>query len=116
MNAGLHQVSLCHDIQFGWLRGSQKSLAGKSFWLRGLDLNQRPLGYEGKTGENPIQSVQINSNKIQSLTSLQMPPFAPFRTLFTDKTRTKEIETGLPIFKRLKPTTSLLDTRSASEW
>jgi hypothetical protein len=26
------------------------------FWLRGPDLNQRPLGYEGKTLRHPIQT------------------------------------------------------------
>jgi hypothetical protein len=28
-------LSLCHDIQFGWLQGSRKLLKGKIFWLRG---------------------------------------------------------------------------------
>ena len=32
--------------QFGWLRGLQKLLKGRNFWLRGVDLNHRPLGYE----------------------------------------------------------------------
>jgi hypothetical protein len=32
--------------KFGWLQASQKLLKGKKFWLRGVDLNHRPLGYE----------------------------------------------------------------------
>ncbi len=34
------------NYQFGWLRGLQKLLKGRNFWLRGVDLNHRPLGYE----------------------------------------------------------------------
>ena len=35
------------NYKFGWLQGSRKLLREKrSFWLRGVDLNHRPLGYE----------------------------------------------------------------------
>src|SRR6266478_4335896 len=37
-----------HSCQFGWLRGIRNSLGQNSFWLRRVDLNQRPLGYESK--------------------------------------------------------------------
>jgi len=32
--------------QFGWLQGLRKLLKGKKIWLRRVDLNHRPLGYE----------------------------------------------------------------------
>jgi hypothetical protein len=32
--------------------------------VAGVDLKPRPLGYEGKTAGNPIQTVQINSKKL----------------------------------------------------
>jgi hypothetical protein len=42
------------NCQFGWLRGSRKLLTEKIFWLRGVDLNHRPLGYEDR-GKLQIQ-------------------------------------------------------------
>jgi hypothetical protein len=42
----LNRISDEENYKFGWLQGSWKFLKEKKFWLRGLDLNQRPLGYE----------------------------------------------------------------------
>ncbi len=33
-------------LKSGWLRDQRKFISQKKFKLRGLDLNQRPLGYE----------------------------------------------------------------------
>jgi len=33
-------------IKFGWLQRSRKLLIENRFWLQGMDLNHRPLGYE----------------------------------------------------------------------
>ena len=53
-----------------------------------MDLNHRPLGYEGKTVRHPIQTWQAKSKKILERESLLLPRFARFHTLFTDKKRT----------------------------
>jgi hypothetical protein len=56
--------------QFGWLQGSRKALKGNKFWLQGVDLNHRPLGYEGNGGRlailrteqrSPIKSARLRS-------------------------------------------------------
>ncbi len=36
------------------------SLAPRSDWLRGLDLNQRPLGYEGNPDHHALQRQPAN--------------------------------------------------------
>jgi len=56
--------------------------------VAGVDLNHRPLGYEGKTAEDAIQTQQIKSKKILERASLQLVSFAPFRMPFTDNART----------------------------
>src|SRR5437660_2581109 len=38
-------------------------------WLRGLDLNQRPLGYEGKSGHHSNQDVPNQTNDDKDLPS-----------------------------------------------
>jgi hypothetical protein len=40
------RISGEESYKFGWLQGSRKLLTEKNFWLRGVDLNHRPLGYE----------------------------------------------------------------------
>jgi hypothetical protein len=45
------------NYKFGWLQGSRKLLTEKNFWLRGVDLNHRPLGYESKGNRN-IKNLQ----------------------------------------------------------
>jgi hypothetical protein len=39
-------------------------------WLRGVDLNHRPLGYEGKRKVNAMQAQQTMFKKIADLVSL----------------------------------------------
>ena len=36
-------------------------------WLRGLDLNQRPLGYEGKSGRQSYQDEPTETNDARDL-------------------------------------------------
>jgi len=54
--------------KFGWLQGLRKLLKGKKAWLRGVDLNHRPLGYEpisGATRGNPAQlTTSIFSKRV----------------------------------------------------
>jgi hypothetical protein len=60
----------------------------KEVWLRGVDLNHRPLGYEGKTVRHSIRTWQAKSKRNPRIRVLLLSRLAPFHTLFTDKTRT----------------------------
>ncbi len=42
--------------------GPQEAVVSAGDWLRGLDLNQRPLGYEGKSGYEPHRDEPIEIN------------------------------------------------------
>jgi len=53
-----------------------------------VDLNHRPLGYEGKNRKDAMQEQQTMFKKVLEYMPLKLPPFAPFHTLFTDRTRT----------------------------
>jgi hypothetical protein len=48
-------------------------LGSVNFWLWGLDLSQRPLGYQGTISPNAEQHQRINLNKT-SITRLVPPP------------------------------------------
>jgi hypothetical protein len=61
-------VILAFVLQAGAIVAWPDANAGGRESLRrlvaGVDLKPRPLGYEGKTAGNPIQTVQINSKKL----------------------------------------------------
>ena len=57
------ESSTTKTTQFGWLRGSRKFLKGKKFWLRGVDLNHRPLGYEGNSALHSTQQQTKKTRK-----------------------------------------------------
>ena len=44
--AGSESLDPTFRCKIGWLRDLRKLLKGNKFWLRGVDLNHRPLGYE----------------------------------------------------------------------
>src|SRR2546425_11002393 len=50
-------------------RGQRLSrpLTPRRSWLRGLDLNQRPLGYEGKSGHHSDQDEPSQTNDDEDL-------------------------------------------------
>ena len=54
----------------------------------GLDLNQRPFGYEGKISPIVEQRHPINPNKATTMELLQLVCDGPFRQQFTDIRRT----------------------------
>ena len=66
-------------------------------WLRGVDLNHRPLGYEAKISWDAIQTQPCKSKGIIECPFPQLSPYGPLGTPFTDKKRTiqtrREIET-----------------------
>jgi hypothetical protein len=50
-----------------------------------VDLNHRPLGYEGKTTTTAVQTRERTFKKTVDSASLLSPLFVPFHTVFTDK-------------------------------
>jgi hypothetical protein len=57
-------------------------------WLRGLDLNQRPSGYEPQFGHYAVEGQAAKTNKITETFALWLFLFVRFSTPFTDKRRT----------------------------
>jgi hypothetical protein len=60
-------VILAFVLQAGTVAWPDANAGGRESLRRlvaGVDLKPRPLGYEGKTAGNPIQTVQINSKKL----------------------------------------------------
>src|SRR5262249_34697769 len=61
-------------------------------WLRGLDLNQRPLGYEHERGRDNSLLRPPNSMKLLTGTSAHSPHCGSSPNQFTDNTRTGAIQ------------------------
>ena len=57
-------------------------------WLRGQDLNLRPLGYEGKFANNTEQRQPVNPNKTLIILPGWLAYLGSLWQLFADRTRT----------------------------
>src|ERR1700674_1527897 len=60
----------------------------KSTWLRGVDLNHRPLGYEGKSAPHTKQLSTTKSNETLKTPAAFSPHFGCCWRQFTDRRRT----------------------------
>ena len=54
----------------------------RSIWLRGLDLNQRPLGYEGKSGHEGGQDKPTRSQITPIYAVRRLGPFGSSRSIY----------------------------------
>jgi hypothetical protein len=70
-------------------------------WLRGLDLNQRPLGNEGKSGRDGHQVPPTDSIREAPLQPAWLGWVGARRQAFTDKTPTLD-ELGAGLAPRLR--------------
>ena len=71
--------------QNGHLIGGRESL---KIWLRGQDLNLRPLGYERVQANRPRRAISPNTNDFSMLRSLGFGSLGVGRDGFSDRTRT----------------------------
>ena len=58
-------------------------------WLRGVDLNHRPLGYESNSARQARQRQPAKSKQMLKSMLPELLRFVPLCTPFTDKTRTE---------------------------
>ena len=58
-------------------------------WLRGVDLNHRPLGYESNSAAQAGQPQAAKRKQTLRSALPELLRFAPLCTQFTDKTRTE---------------------------
>jgi hypothetical protein len=72
------------------LKGLPTSLVSNPEWLRGVDLNHRPLGYEGKSTSNDIQSLPYQTHKAYVKRARELSVFGWFVTHLTDRRRTEQ--------------------------
>src|SRR5262249_40854889 len=61
-------------------------------WLRGSDLNRRPLGYEGKNNEDHRLVSPSNPNALRGLTLPALAPIVPSRRGLPHSSRTPNAE------------------------
>jgi hypothetical protein len=61
------RVELSGRVKTGGLLGPQEAVVYAVSWLRGLDLNQRPLSHEGKSGHHSSQDEPSKTNDDRAL-------------------------------------------------